>query len=349
MLTFKKIIGFCVIAFIAVPLLFGMIWAYGLTRAVTSPDFISSLPDVILEDLPFVVEDIAKEIDSRCYDVDEDSRLWLKAFRDRGTDLNHIIRETGIESWLHNDVRKAFLEIGGFLRGDRGLGTVELNMRPLKTALKSPVLLDELVAVIEKLPACSPVDEVWWEDQAERAIESEGRMELKLKPCRPANLESIRGALALYLENEVEDISDSVELMHVEGDLPRGLDVAKWLSQFLLLLFVVPALFIFLGALIASDSRPSFLRWVGASTFVGGGLVFLLTSTVIRLLPNLVIYQPDFQLEFHGGDCIVPSLLSYLTEISQHFLQPVNKVATIICVIGIVVVALSFAYNEKKA
>lgn len=348
MVAFKKVFGFCLIAFLGVPLLFGMIWAFGLAKAVTSPDFISNLPREILEDLPVVVEEISNDLESHCLGLDDEGRIWLKAYRDRGTDLNRIVRETGMERWVQNEVRNAFLEVGDVLRGERKADTVELDLRPLKNALRSPVLLDEMVAVIERLPPCSPVDEVWWQEQLERAVVSEGRTPLKLKPCRPSSLEGIRETLSLYLEREVKDIPDHVELLGMEEELPAGFDLARWSSRFLLLLFIVPALFVFLGSLIASDSRPGFLRWVGASTFVGGGLVFLLTSTVMRLLPRLMAYGPEFHLNFYGRDCVAPHLLSYLSELGRLLLQPVDKAATVVCVIGIVLVALSFAFTDRN-
>ncbi len=348
MLTTKRVIGSFILLFIGIPVLFGVIWAYGITKAVVSPDFISNLPQEIMSELPLLIEDISSDIETRWHGVDEESRIWLRAFRENGTDLNTLFVESGLEDWLKTDLQTAFQEVGDILRGERMIGNVALDMRPLKTALKSPVLIKEITAIIDRLPPCSPVDETWWQDRIEQTVLSEGRYSLKLKPCRPSDLEKLPAALTLFFDHEIEKIPESVEILRVDRDLPRGLDITRWLARFMLLLFIVPALFIFLGALIASDSRPSFLRWVGFPTLIGAGLVFLLTSAVTRFIPNILFYNPEFQLEIRGYEFLTSKLFTFFSSISQHLFLPVNRVAMIICIIGIIIIALSFAFNQNR-
>lgn len=348
MITIKRVIGTFILLFIAIPVLFGIIWAYGITRAIVSTDFISTLPQEIISELPLLVEDLSSDMGTRWHGLDEEERIWLNAYRESNTDLNKILSESGIEAWVRNDLQDSFLEIGAILRGEKPASDVELNMQPLKTALRSPVLINELSAIIAKLPPCNPVDDVWWQERLEQTVVSEGGYSLKLKPCRPANLENLPTALAIYFENKAAEIPDSVEMVHFDSDLPQGLNFTRWLSKSMILIFLIPAFFIFLGALIAANSRPSFLRWVGAPTLIGGGLVFLLTSAVTRYLPDLLWYSPDFQLKFHGYEFLSSRIYTFFSSISHHLFQPVNKVATIVCVIGIVLIALSFAFNTNK-
>jgi len=348
MLTIKRVIGSFILVSMGIPILFAVIWAYGITKALVSPDFISNLPQDILSELPLLIDDLSSDIETQWHGIDDEARIWLKAYRENGTDLNKLLKDSGIETWMQTDLQSAFLEIGDILRGERAISNVDLNMRPLKLALKNPILINELSSIIAKLPPCSPLDNTWWQDRLEQTIISEGQHELKLKPCRPADLENISTALTIYLGNEIEQIPDSIEMLHVDQDLPRGLDITRWLARFMLLLFVIPALFIFLGALIASDSRPSFLRWVGFPTLIGAGLVFILTSTVTRFLPNILFYNPEFQLEFRGYEFLTSKLFTFFSSISQHLFLPVNKVAMIISVIGIVTIALSYAFNTNK-
>lgn len=348
MLTVKRTIGAFIILFIAIPVLFAVIWAYGITKAVVSPEFISNLPQDLMAELPLLIEEVSADIETRWHGVDEDSRIWLKAFRENGTDLNRLLKESGLEDWIQSDVQSAFQEVGDILRGERTAGTVALDLRPLKAALKSPVIINEVAAIVSKLPPCSKVDDIWWTDRLEQTLASEGEYNLKLMPCRPSNMDNLPAALSLYIEREIEEIPDSVEMLHVDRDLPRGLDFTRWLAQFMLLIFIVPAFFIFLGALIGSDSRPSFLRWIGVPTLAGAGLVFLLTSTVTRFLPSLIFYHPDFQFEIRGYEFLTAKFFTLFSSISQHLFQPVNKAAMIISVIGIVLIALSYSFNTSK-
>ena len=48
----RKSIGVLIIIFIGIPVLFGVIWAVGVTRAVISPEFLSDLPQEIIQKIP---------------------------------------------------------------------------------------------------------------------------------------------------------------------------------------------------------------------------------------------------------------------------------------------------------
>ena len=46
--SLRKIIGVFIMLFFALPLLFGIIWAVGTTKAVVSPEFLSDMPREII-------------------------------------------------------------------------------------------------------------------------------------------------------------------------------------------------------------------------------------------------------------------------------------------------------------
>jgi hypothetical protein len=343
MLTTKRIVGTFIALFIAIPILFGVIWAYGIAKAVVSPAFITNLPNEIVTELPTLVNEIAAESESRRYEMDEESRIWLKAYRESGTDLRQVIAASGLENWIHEEVQESFQQIGEMLRGERIFTNVELNMSPFKAALNSPIVLNQLTAIIEKLPPCTEMEETWWKDRVEQTLLSEGSQKLKIAPCRPSNIEELPEALKLSLEQAIADIPDRVELINIEEAPPQGFNLTRWVSRFMLFLFIVPAIFIFMAALIGSDSRASFLRWLGVPTFIGGGLVFILTSSMLKALPSVFFYHPEFQSEIRGYEFLTQKFFTFFSTITQNLFMPVNKVATIVCVIGIVSVALSFA------
>jgi hypothetical protein len=78
----------------------------------------------------------------------------------------------------------------------------------------------------------------------------------------------------------VDDIPNDVEFF---GDMdvralrffPFGL--VRTVQFFSYLLFLIPAAFIFLGALIAASSPSGFLKWSGVSIFAGSLPVLLLS------------------------------------------------------------------------
>lgn len=348
MLTTKRIIGSFILVFIAVPILFGIIWAYGISKAIISPEFITNLPDDLLAELPTLLNEIAAESESTWYEMDEEQRIWLKAYKNSGTDLQQLIKDIGLATWVQKDLRNSFQKIGEMLRGERVFSHVELNMRPFKDALKNPLVINQIELIINKLPPCKQMEETWWQDRLEGTIQTEGRRKLKMMPCRPENLELLPIALQTSLASSIDEIPDSVELIDIADAPNRGIKLTRWASQFMLFLFIIPTLFIFLGAIIGSDSRPSFLRWLGVPTFVGGGLVFILTSSVTKFLPTLFLYNPDFQAEIRGYEFLTEKFFYFFSNITHHLFLPVNKVATITCIIGIVLIALSFAFNETN-
>ena len=49
------------IIFIGLPLIFGIIWAVGITKAAVSPEFITAFPQEIIAEIPLIIDEVFEE------------------------------------------------------------------------------------------------------------------------------------------------------------------------------------------------------------------------------------------------------------------------------------------------
>jgi hypothetical protein len=339
----RKIIGLLIILFIGIPVLFGIIVAVGMTQAVVSPEFYDKMPKEIIARVPDLADDIvyASREDAT---LDSNSRSWLQAMAAVSTKPHQVLASMGLLDWMEGELTRSLNQVGKILRGEAPLRPVRLDMRPLKQALQHDSFRQYLADVMAKLPPCTEGEARTWEEAARTANRSED-----LPACRPAP-ESTSLLAERISRDAARDIPDDVDLFQIEGNFSRrmDMDIAKAITSVTSLLFLIPALFIALGALIAARSRNSFLRWFGASTGIGGLLGLGFALLIKRFIP-LAIYSTEFHYgstlnQLRGAACErVGELVSIL---GQHLLAPVVTVAEIVCVVGLVIFALSYVFNE---
>lgn len=128
----RKSIGALIIIFVAIPVLIGIIWAVGVTKAAVSPEFLSDLPREVIEKVPNMIDDIVDEIDREDMVMDADGREWVWAIAKAETSPKELLGKVGILHWLENEVSRSLREMGEMLRGERPFRTIVLDMRPLK-------------------------------------------------------------------------------------------------------------------------------------------------------------------------------------------------------------------------
>jgi len=90
---------------------------------------------------------------------------------------------------------------------------------------------------------------------------------------------------ALIRERITRDVPDQVNLLEHSRFPRRNINIARTVTSFTYLLFLIPAAFILLGALVGARSKSHFFRWSGAATMVGGGLVLALSSLLKGIVP----------------------------------------------------------------
>jgi outer membrane biosynthesis protein TonB len=143
------------------------------------------------------------------------------------------------------------------------------------------------------------------------------------------------------MENEIEIFED----VHF---LPFG--ISRTITVLSYSLFVIPAIFILIGSLIAATSPASFFRWSGISTFLGALPVLLLSFFVKHVSLWALSFAPysyrnDWSSELN--DLILEKTSWIPMRIVDQLFSPVISVAAIVCAIGIVLFVISLMVRGR--
>jgi hypothetical protein len=340
----RKIIALLIIVFIGLPVLFGVIWVVGLTKATVSPEFISELPQEIIAEIPDIAEEIFVEGQDEKVIRDENTRAWFKAAADAGVSPKQFMADIGLLDWLEYELAESLDEVGEILRGETRPRPITIDLRPLKDILMRDEIERYFMRVLEELPPCDEQEERQWV-----RIGRWGLDDRELPACRP-DMEEAREALMEWRMDAVTDMENEVEIFEDVEFIPFGFSRAlPILSSFL---FVFPALFIFIGSLIAATSPASFFRWCGISTFLGALPALLLAFFVkhislwgLRVAP---FYSSDWDSWSPELQELVFDKVSWIPmRIIDQIFSPVVTVAAIVCVLGIVIFAISLMVRSK--
>ncbi len=339
----RTVLGLLIMIFFAVPILFGVIWAVGLTQAVISQKTLSELPGEVIAEVPDLLDGMILAARDENSDMDYDTRTWLNAIAGASSTPREVLQETGLNSWLEKELSGSLRTIGDILNGRSAARDVWLDMRPLKAAFSHPAMERWLSQVLEKLPACSSGQTQVWE----RIMLSASPYDA-LPPCRPQSTTGIAAA-AVIRDRITRDIPDQVNILE-NTHFPHGrFNIAKTITSFTYLLFLIPAVFILLGALVAARSTSHFFRWSGAATMVGGGLVLALSSLVKGVIPWALRVGPvNYSSPWtHWHDAFSDHVGGLALVISRHFISPVITVAGAVCVVGLLLFAFSFTFTRE--
>ena len=344
MKPFRTFFAVLIIALIAVPLLFGMTWAVGLTRAVVSPDFISEMPGEIIRETRNIMDEMVRLGKTDDPSLDEETRAWLQAMAAVDRTPGEVLDESGITGWLEVELDQALKQISAILRGESAPVPVELNMTPLKTALQSPAMRTWVQGVFSNLPECGERGIAEWR----RFVESP-RGRHNLPPCRPG-AEISYSVVAAALDRAIADIPNRVELMERVDIHPRGVDVVRTVSTVTFVLFLIPALAILLASLLGAGSKSGFFRWAGITTLIGGGLA-LTSAMAARNAADWGSWIPHFQFGGHQytpmESMMVDRAGRLWSVVGDHLVQPVIEVAGGVCVVSLLIFALSYVFYSR--
>jgi len=341
----RKSIGVLIIIFIGIPVLFGVIWAVGVTRAVVSPEFLSDLPQEIIQKIPAMIDEVLAEVDREDMVTDPNERAWVKAVANAKTSPRELLGQIGLTDWMQNELSVKFQQMGKMLRGEIPLEPMTLNLRPLKTALRHEAIKVYLVDLLKNLPPCDETQKEEW-----AAAAANPRPLEDLPACRPAELDLETSALAINFvrEHEIEEIPDEVNIFKTNHRFHRGLDIMHSVTAVTYLLFLIPAFFILLAALIGGTGKSGILRWMAVPTFIGGVSAYALSSVVKHAIPWSLALEPEARLYAHGHaitqfEHLVATKAAGIWDlVIGHILKGVNSTAGIVCVVAIVLYALSY-------
>jgi hypothetical protein len=339
--AFRKIMGLIILLFLGLPLLFGIIWAVGITKTAVSPEFVTQLPQEIIAEIPSIMDEIF--VDGQDEDViaDPNTRAWFEAASKMDVSPRELMARIGLLDWLDHELSDLLEDIEEILRGERRARTLIFDLRPLKDALTHPEFFRYLEGVVLSLPPCENYEERDWERSTWREWDW-----FSLPACRP-DPETFAAILEEHREDVLYEIPDDVEIFEDIGYFPFGISrVVTWLSYSL---FLLPAIVIFLAALIAASSPASFFRWSGIPILLGG-LGPLLLSLLSRQVARWVIFFRPYS-DAWSSD--LQNLIADKTEwiqlaVVDHLFSPVIAVAGVVCVLGVLLIALSLIVSNQK-
>lgn len=339
----RKIIGALIIIFLGLPTLFAIIWAVGLTKATVAPEFVSDLPQEIIAEVPDTADEIFKEAQDKNVITDENTRAWFQAAAEAGVTPKEFLKKIGVLGWLEDELSQSLKEVGEILRGEIKPRTVVFDLRPLKESLLSEDVDLYLLEILKNLPSCDEDGIRRWQQASLRTLDQHS-----LPPCQP-DLDIARSVLEYRRIEAVDDIPNEIEIFEDVHFLPFG--VSKTITLLSYFLFLIPAVFILGGALIAATSPASFLRWSGIPVFIGG-LPALVIAFFAKHLSLLAIkfapysYSESWSTELH--DLILEKTSWIPMTIIDRLFSPVIAIAGIICLVGFVLFVLSFTVRGSR-
>ena len=340
----RKIIALLIIIFFGIPILFGVIWFVGLTKATVSPEFLTDLPREIIADIPEMTEEIFTEAQSERVITDENIRAWFRAAAEAGVTPIQVMEETGLQDWLRNELSETLRETGEVLRGKRRPRTIVLDLRPLKEILLRDDIDRYMMRILEQLPPCDEEGTQAWMEIAEEDWGDE-----KLPACRP-DLDIAREVLRSKRIEAVAEMEEEIEIFEDVRFIPFG--ISRFITWFSYSLFLIPAFFIFIGALIAATSPASFFRWTGVSILFAAIPALLLSLFVksfslwaLNFVPYSYSHSETWSAELN--DLVLEKTSWIPVMIVEHLFSPVVAVSGILCIIGLVIFVISFMVRDR--
>ncbi len=367
----RKIIGALVLLFIGIPILFGIIWGVGIAKGALSANFYRELPQIISSEIPNIVDELIEEAkeNPNSSDMDEESRRWLEAVSKTGIPFKEVMRKSGLTSWFEEDFSDAMYLLGKVLSGKSDYKSVYLSLGKLKKAISSDYLADYLSTVVKNLPACSQTEEKFW------ALEVSKKDFIDNFPdCNPQKIDkkSLKEFFKSSLQMKVKEIPEKVDLLSdnslgVRAD-SKGGDFFSWnyrdnerkinfiraFNTYSYLLFIIPFVFIFLGAVIADSTLPGFLLWSGGATTLGGVLSLLLHSLVSGVVKAVgILPTSSFSVYYNSNLTSVESIvhrrvMEIVNQILSELFSKVSHISFSIILLGIALIALSFIVKNER-
>ncbi len=341
MLVIRKIIGALVMLVFALPILFGIIWAVGLTKTAISPEFVSEIPQQIIEETPILLEEIFEDAQDPDFVSNANTRRWFRTAAEVGISPRELMRETGLLDWMENELSGSLKKVGDVLRGDRRARTISIDLTPLKAALQHEAIDHYLEEILDRLPVCDMDELELWEEAYDRDIDW-----FDLPPCRPEPNISLSVFRAERLR-ALDGMDDEIEIF--EGIRFPSLGISRSVTLFSYGLFIIPMLFLFAGAIIAATSPAGLCRWFGIST-IAAGVPALVLAVITRHLSSWAMHLTPFW--DTGLSDLEELVLEKVVWIPQlvigHLFDGVVTLAGTVCIIGIVIFALSFVISNEK-
>ncbi len=349
----KKIFAAFIIIFIAMPILFALIWVSGLQRAIISDEFLHDFPQEIREQLPKLIDN-SQNI--ALIHSNQETKIWLQALDKSGSSLREFLKETGITKWFGDEALGIFQQLEEWMKEERPQENrdIIIKLDPLKAALTSDKFEQKLTDIMNNLPACNNEEQKEWEFIVNNY---KGNEDINNLPnCKPPDVKNAVKIITENIKQKLKYMPPQLHLFSTTGlningvRIKDGLNKKKMIDKFIILSFLVPCFFLALGALIGSKGKASFLRWF-AMPLITCGIVAIACSSAIK---NIFLMSIDFPYMFGNGQEFplseeLAAQLYNITEMGLNiFLKSVNNISSIIAIIGLVIFAISYTFNNER-
>ncbi len=351
MTPLRKILGFFVAALIGIPILFATIIAVGVTNSVITPEVMSDLPREMIAEIPSTIDELYTALETDKNIDDDKTKIIIESMKKTSVSPREIMEKSGIFDWMKEELSGSIKQFGEVLRGERSPDPILLDMRPLKKAIAHNSVTTYLRSIIENLPECTDTDIDEWKKIAFRNDWSDGFDLDEFPSCRPHGLTISNELIKMFQLRAINEMPDSVEILDKWVDLPVGWNFTKTISSVTYALFIFPAIFIFLGSLIAATSKAGFFRWAGISTMTGGLLAFGLGSLLENLIP---ISELSFRYDLSNAissrfeELVISKTGNLIEMFFNSLFAPASKLGGTIAIIGLILFALSFLMNNNE-
>ncbi len=340
----RKSLGLFIIVLMALPLLFGVIWGAGLIKATTSPYFLSELPKEIIDRLPGVIQDTVEIVKQN--DGDEEIKAWLAASEKAGIDWEDVMKTSGVLDWINVELKEKIGRVGQIFEGNEQMKNIRLNLKPLKQALKSEAIYDAIKKVLLNLPEGTADEVAVWVEY----IETEGTVSAPV--VRPLQPEAVVDVIRRELFSEIDDMHDYIDLVRVSDIAPYGSEFTKFFNSISFIMFMIPGILILAGAFVGGYGMKGFLKWCGVST-LAGGIITLISVKIVQGLVTLSSWVPSANIEINDtfvrvGSVMMGRIEELFALVTDALFDPVGQMAKVVCVVGIVIWAISFAIVDQS-
>jgi hypothetical protein len=251
------------------------------------------------------------------------------------------MEEIGLLDWMEDELQVALRKVGEVLRGERRARAIAIDLMPLKAALRHDAIDRYLEAILDRLPPCDDREMNRWMEAYDHDIDW-----FKLPPCSPDKEIALSVFRAERLR-ALEDMDSEIELF--EGIRYPTLGISRSVTLFSYALFLIPALFLFAGAIIAATSPAGLCRWFGISSILGGLPALLLALLAKHASAWAMHFAPFWDTGMSDLEELVLEKVVWIPQmVIGHLFNDVINLAGLVCVIGVVIFALSFVVRGER-
>ncbi|MHB8055905.1 MAG: hypothetical protein ACYDH3_11730, partial [Candidatus Aminicenantales bacterium] len=291
----------------------------------------------IIAELPGSLDGMFTALRDERLDMNPGDRAWLLAAEKTGIPPAELLEKTGILAWMKGELSGSLRQVGQALRGETRIQTISIDMKPLKAALRHPEMTHFLDRLLENLPPCNEQGLNTWQERLANPMSGGD-----LPACRP-DAAGARDILFARLDREVNKINDSVQVFENIHPFPfERFGVSRAVTTLSYLLFIIPALFIFLGAILANSTAAGRLRWSGISILAGSVPVMLMTFFLKKITSWAVGGGFWHWSGTSPWEAALVDKFSWIPDrLFAALFTPVFNTAAVVAVVGVVLIALS--------